>query len=360
MKQNIVVHRPADLSKGWAQRIVNQHTADAKVADICIKSVSIGTSTRLRVAVNHDAPEILPNHWFVKTPSLALKSRMITALPGLLHKEVQFYTSLSKATPVKVPQVLAAQTRFGLGSTLVMTDLTKSGFTAGQPGDALSIQQARLVIEQLARFHAHYWEHKHLLLTHRWLSGFNNRIEQYMGNLLAVPLMKKGLALADGLIPSELYKPALSYAANRPRITQHLATGPQTLVHHDCHPGNLFWQDSMPGFLDWQLVRMGEGISDVAYFLATALKPDCRRNHESELLSLYQENLANFGAVQLDNQYVYNRYRVHLAYAFEAMIITLAIGGMMERSSNIELISRTSAAVSDHNSLVLSQPKMHG
>jgi hypothetical protein len=33
------------------------------------------------------------------------------------------------------------------------------------------------------------------------------------------------------------------------------------------------------------------------------------------------------------------------------MIVTLAIGGMMEHGSNIELIKRTSAAVDDHDSL---------
>lgn len=351
MKQNILIHRPTDLSLRWAQGIVNHYAADAKVSDISIQSVSIGTSTRLRLLVNHDAPDIVPLRWFVKTPSLALKSRIITALPRLLHKEVHFYQSLSKLSPVNLPQILAAQTRCCHGSTLVMADLTESGFTPGQPDDALSVQQARQVIKQLARFHAYYWNHRHLIKTHRWLSGFNNRIEDYMGNLLAVPLMRHGLRLSGDLVPSKLHESALRYAANRRRITQSLATGPQTLVHHDCHPGNLFWLDSQPGFLDWQLVRMGEGIGDVAYFLATALQPDCRRNHESELLNLYQESLAVHGVGEIDGKSLYQRYRAHLSYAFEAMVVTLAIGGMMEWSSNIELIKRTAAAVDDHDSL---------
>lgn len=351
MKQNIVVRRPTDLSRRWAQGIVNHYAADAKVSDISIQSVSIGTSTRLRVLVNHDAPDIVPLRWFVKTPSLAMRSRLITALPRLLYKEVHFYQSLSKASPVKLPNILAAQTRFGRGSTLVMTDLSEYGFTPGQPGDALSLLQARQVIQQLARFHAHYWNHRHLLRTHRWLSGFNNNVEHYMGNLLAVPLMKQGLKLAGDLVPSKLHIPALRYAANRHRITQSLATGPQTLVHHDCHPGNLFWQDAQPGFLDWQLVRMGEGIGDVAYFLATSLNPDCRRAHESELLNLYQASLTKHRVDEIDKNTLFQRYRAHLSYAFEAMIVTLAIGGLMERSSNIELIKRTSAAVEDHDSL---------
>jgi len=41
------------------------------------------------------------------------------------------------------------------------------------------------------------------------------------------------------------------------------------------------------------------------------------------------------------------RYRAHLAYPFEAMLVTLAIGGMMDTESNLELIRRTAAAVED-------------
>ncbi len=350
MKHNIVVHRPTDLSTQWAQRIVNHFTADAKVSDISIQSVSIGTSTRFSVLVDHDVPDLIPRRWFVKTPSLAIKSRIITALPRLLYKEIHFYKSFSKASPVKLPQILAAQSMSGLGSTLVMTDFAELGVTAGQPLDALSKHQARQVIEQLARFHARYWNNRQLLKTYRWLSGFNNTVERYLGNLLAVPLMKRGLGLAGNLVPARLHDPALHYAANRHRITKWLATGTQTLVHHDCHPGNLFWSGSQPGFLDWQLVRMGEGIGDVAYFLATSLDPECRRVHETELLNLYLESLATHGVTGIDEQGVYLRYRAHLTYAFEAMIVTLAIGSMMELDSNIELIRRTTEAVYDHDS----------
>ena len=43
------------------------------------------------------------------------------------------------------------------------------------------------------------------------------------------------------------------------------------------------------------------------------------------------------------------RYRAHLVYPFEAMVVTLAVGGMMALESNLELIRRTAAAVADHS-----------
>ncbi|MDD4914457.1 MAG: phosphotransferase [Methylococcales bacterium] len=350
MKKNILAHRPQQLNRLWAQSIVNHHAPQAKVTDIAIQSINIGTTTRLRVQVDHSATDILPANWFVKIPSRHLKSRMITALPRLLHKEISFYNSLSGTTPLRLPPVLAAQSRFGFGSTLVMSDLSELGFTPGQPSDALSLEQAIQVIEQLAEFHAHFWNRSDLFAAHDWLGGFNASAENHLGSLLAVPLMKRGLSLTGTLIPAQLHTPALRYAANRRRIMKFLAGGVQTLVHHDCHPGNFFWNGAVPGFLDWQLIRTGEGIGDIAYFLANSLAPETRRAHEKQLLTLYLATLDNRGIRELDEQYLYHRYRAHLTYALEAMVITLAIGDMMDLTSNLELIRRTAQAVADHDS----------
>jgi aminoglycoside/choline kinase family phosphotransferase len=357
IKHNIVVHRPKELSTAWAQRIVSHHASEAKVSALKIESVSVGTSTRYRISVEHDAVEKLPTRWFVKTPSLRVKSRLITSLPRLLPKEVHFYRSLSQSTPLKLPPILAAQTRLGRGTTLVMADLGELGFIPGQALDALSAHQATQVIEQLARFHGHYWQNNQLLSKHHWLGGFGQAAEHYMGDVMALPLMKRGLKLAAAWIPGSLIKPALHYAANRRQMMHVLARAPQTLVHHDCHPGNLFWHGSQPGFLDWQLVRIGEGISDVAYFLATSLHAECRRQHEQVLLSHYLTALSQHVSQGLDEKHVYRRYRAHLAYAFEAMVITLAVGGMMETESNIELIRRTASAVEDHDSFAVLNSK---
>ena len=108
-----------------------------------------------------------------------------------------------------------------------------------------------------------------------------------------------------------------------------LTKAPQTLVHHDCHAGNLFWNQSQPGLLDWQLVRFGEGISDIAYFLSTALNPETRRLHEASLIALYAQSLEENGVTGIDVNMLLQRYRAHLIYPFEAMIVTLAVGGMM-------------------------------
>ena len=347
MKQNIIVSNPADLTVTWAQRVVDEHDADTVVSNVAIVSVDIGTTTRVRVTVEHNGPNTLPRQWFVKLPSMAWRSRMITALPRLLHTEVRFYKEVAQSVPLVMPACLAAQSKFGMGSTLVLTDIAEFGAIPSCPSDTLTVEQATLVVEQLARFHARFWNKVDVGPTYRWLAGPVRRLEDHLGTALAVPLMKRGLRLAGSCVPSTLHAPAVHFARHRRKAMSFLSEAPKTLIHHDCHPGNLFWNRFQPGFLDWQLVRVGDGVGDVAYFLSTALDPETRRLHEAGLLAKYIQTLADHGIAGMDNTVLMKRYCAHITYAFEAMVITLAVGGMMNLDSNLELIRRTAAAVDD-------------
>ena len=349
-RPGVLARGPGDLTVAWAQRIVTQCRPGARVAASEVLSVDVGTTTRIRIAVDHDAPD-LPRRWFAKLPSLSWKARLITTLPRLLQAEARFYREVAQDVPVPHPSVVAGQARPGWGSTLVLEDVTEGGATAGSPGDAWTAERAGLAVDELARLHARFWEHPSLAAEHRWLAGPVRRTEDALGSALAVPLMSRGLARAGAVVPAALHGPALDYARRRRRWMSFLGEGPRTLVHHDVHPGNFFWRDGRPGLLDWHLVRAGEGVGDVAYFLGTSLLPEARRAHEDQLLGRYRDGLVRGGAEPPALDELARRYRAHLAYPFEAMVVTLAIGGMMQLDANLELLRRTAAAVADHGSL---------
>ena len=54
--QNILVRQPGDLTIDWAQRVVNKHYPHIIVSSVDIVSVDIGTTTRIRVKVEHNEP----------------------------------------------------------------------------------------------------------------------------------------------------------------------------------------------------------------------------------------------------------------------------------------------------------------
>lgn len=345
--QPLIVNHPEQLTKNWAQMIVDQHSDNTVVKHVTITSVDIGTTTRIRIIIDHNGPKSLPKQWFIKIPSLSWSARAITALPRLLHTETRFYNELADKIPIKKPVVLAAKSLFARGSTLVLNDITEHGAMPGHPSDTLSVKQARLIIEQLADLHAKFWNKANT--NYNWLAGPVRKLEDNLGTALAVPLMKRGLNRAAPIIPKALHKPSIHYARHRRKAMRFLAQGPQTIIHHDCHPGNLFWHDKKPGLLDWQMIRIGEGISDIAYFMATSLSPADRKSNEQELINHYTQQLITKGLTDINSEQILQRYRAHLVYPFEAMLVTLAVGGMMDLKANKLLIERAAAAVKDNN-----------
>ena len=319
------------------------------MAEVTSRSVDVGTTTRVWLSVDHDGPDDLPRRWFVKLPSGSWKARAITALPRLPQTEVRFYNEIAGSLTVARPQVLASVSALGRGFTLVLADVTETGARPGRPEEALTQDEAGQVVDLLARMHAQFWEAPVLSEQLAWLAGPVRRLEDGLGTALAVPLMRRGLRSAGDAVSKQLHAGALQYAKRRRRAMRFLSDAPRTLVHHDCHPGNLYWRDGAAGLLDWQLVRLGEGVSDVAYLLAIALEPETRRAAEGSLLRRYCAGLETAGGPALDLALLERRYRAHTVYAFEAMVVTLAVGGLMEDAVALELVRRAASAVKDTN-----------
>lgn len=193
LQPQVIVQKPSELTLSWVQNVLksnlNVELRGIIIDSVDILSVDVGTTTRVCLAVDHDGSQKLPTRWFVKLPSLSPRAKLITALPRLLPTEVRFYNEIAASVPINKPTVLCAQSRFGVGSTLVLNDISEFGGTPGRTGDTLSIEQAGLVIEQLAYFHTHFMDKAKNDPSYRWLSGPIRRLEDDLGAVLAVPLM---------------------------------------------------------------------------------------------------------------------------------------------------------------------------
>ena len=121
LQSQIIVKKPRDLNVNWAQNILNSHPDSRlkkiNISNVEVLSVDVGTTTRVRLEVNHDGSLDVPKRWFVKIPSLSKRARIITALPQLLPTEIRFYNEIAASAPVNKPNLLSAHSRLGFGST---------------------------------------------------------------------------------------------------------------------------------------------------------------------------------------------------------------------------------------------------
>ena len=175
---------------------------------------------------------------------------------------------------------------------LLLEDLS-----GGRQGDVLegcSIEDARLVIDQLAPFHARWWGDAALA------SGFpvggrdpRERQQRY-GEQVDAFIERCGDRLPPGI--ADVVEGLRSRLAD---IASALHTRQKTLIHADLHLDNMLFDARGDGrsvtVLDWQTVSVGSPAWDVALFLFGSLSVEDRRAAESELLESYLRLLSAHG-----------------------------------------------------------------
>jgi hypothetical protein len=168
--------------------------------------------------------------------------------------------------------------------------------TAGRQGDVLhgcSIEDAALVIEELAPFHARWWGERapaHAFPPSAALpKAREERYDRHVDDFLA--------RYGDHL-PAAVDSIVEQLRSRLARVLTALNGGPKTLTHGDLHLDNLIFDargERSAVVLDWQTVSVGAPARDVALFLFGSLSPEDRRSAEGVLLDRYAELLAAHG-----------------------------------------------------------------
>jgi Phosphotransferase enzyme family len=175
---------------------------------------------------------------------------------------------------------------------LLLEDL--SGGRQGDVLDGCSIEDAALVIEEIAPFHAQWWGERAPIHAFPRVGGDHDAWqERYAGQ---VDLFLERYA--------ESLSPAVRRLLDRLRsrlaaVRVALAAGPQTLIHADLHLDNVIFDGRAEGrsavILDWQTASVGSPAWDVALFLFDSLSVEDRRAAEATLLDRYATLIAQHG-----------------------------------------------------------------
>lgn len=324
------IRPPGEIDAAWLTAVLQGAGVDAVVSRFTAKPVGtgqIGDSVRFRLDYERrgdDAPAALVG----KFPAAGEESRATGIMLGNYVREVRFYQQLAPTALVQTPRCYFTDVDEATSDfVLMMEDLAPA--TQGDQLAGVSLEQAKLVVDQAARLHASHWGDDGLDEL-PWVSG-SKAAPPSAANEEMVNALWTGFKLRYGERLSRSSVEVGDWLA--PRFGQFARTeeGPRCLTHNDFRPDNMMFGTPAGGYpvavLDWQSYAYGCGPTDLAYFLAGALPPDVRRANEPALLQLYLDTLAahgvrGFGMDELKPLYGRGAYLLFATAFFAAMIVT--------------------------------------
>ena len=318
----------ADLTPHRLTELMAGHTGGAAITGVKAETVGTGQMALcLRLALDYDQPGAGPASVVAKLPSLDPVSKATAAALRCYEIEVNFYRELLGDLAVRTPAVY--QTRLDIAETdflVLMEDVAPA-----RQGDQLAgcaPDQAASAIREMAGLHAPLWGQTRL----EGLEWLHRNTEETKGN---TPALIKSLYHAF----VERYQDRLDQdiRATADRLIAGLdgydtiGAGPRTVTHGDFRLDNLLFEDG-PGeavyVVDWQTAVLGQGISDLSYFLGGAFLVDQRRQYEEDLVRLYHQHMLAAG-VDLAWNDLWTQYR---RYTFGGLIMAIAASMLVQRT----------------------------
>ena len=350
------IRRPGSVDAAWLTAVLQNAGVDAVVKSFEAKNVGtgqIGESVRFKLTYERDA-EDAPRSLVGKFPSPDETSRGTGIMLGNYLREVRFYQQLAPKALVQTPRCWLADTdETGGEFILMMEDLAPA--EQGDQLQGVSLDQARLVVEQAARLHGSFWGDESLDDL-SWVQGSRAAPASAVTPELVTGLWQGFRArYAERLKPhwievGEALTSRWSSFGERER-------GPRTLAHHDFRPDNMMFGTAAGGYpvtvLDWQSFSYADGATDVAYFLAGALAPEVRRAHEAELLELYLAELTRLGVTgytmaDLRRDYGVGAFQLFLTAFFASMVVIQTARG---DDMFMQMLGSASDHIADHDAL---------
>ncbi|MFY7760987.1 phosphotransferase family protein [Aquidulcibacter sp.] len=270
-------------------------------------------------------------------------------------REVKFYQNYGNTKPLPIPTARYAVVDEATHDFALLMD----DFPSHRPGNQLTpatLEEAKLAMGAAASIHAAWWGDKGLD-THAWLNGSQAASGMNVDGLFEM-LWPAFCARYGDQINDQIRATGEAYLGRiNDWITQR--PGPRCLTHGDFRPDNMLFLEGDPAhpivIVDWQTAGVGNGATDIAYYLGTALTPEMRRTHEMSLINLWIDHLEKAGVPQADTQNLWDIYRRDALAGFLMGVLASMIVAQTPRGDAmfLAMCARAAAMVSDHRSFEL-------
>lgn len=313
---------PDDITDDWWNAVIGRVPTRWRWEPI--GTGQVGDSVRFTLDFPDEPGVTLAGKFAAADPT----SRATAAMLGLYAKEVRFYRDLAPQLPIRTPRTFAADmAEDGTSFVLMFEDLGPA--RGGNQLAGCTIEDARAVIRQAAALHAPSW-HNPAILDLAWLQPDP-----------AATAQVKALYPRAQAVFRDRYRDALEpeFMALCEALAEHTAATDRSpekvsLVHGDFRLDNVLF-DIKGGtegvaVLDWQTLTIGNGLTDIGYFLGCGIGDSLRREAERELLELYCAEMTARG-VPLTVEAIWRDYVVGALHGVSTAVFSSAFVVQTER-----------------------------
>jgi hypothetical protein len=326
MQMHAVITNAEQVTPEWLTGILHEKGHLSRSHAISVQRVSRSRHTTtwfadisfLEISYSGQAPKSVPTRLFCKI------SKPDLTLADLLYgkKEVEFYTTI--ANTMDDPPLACCYDAVYAPDTgrshVLLDDLSETHF---QPRPPLPppLPDCERVMDCLASFHAHWWEHPRLGADIGQLSNEEDSNAENLGfphSLHEIEEMFSGFVdfLGDRLSVARrrLYEQVLSawpFSRLSKRLNERQGI---TLIHRDAHAWNFLYpcnpEHDRVRIIDWHEWGIGLGANDLTELMVLWWYPERRARMEEPLVRRYHRQLVERGVEDYDWEQCWSDYRL--------------------------------------------------
>lgn len=337
------LERDMVLDPRWLEHALSSAGRQARIEAVNLVETIGWNCLNLRVAVTYKPggqPSGLPNNLCIK--GLFGQQHPEYLKNGALIADTQFYLEVVPRITMKTPACFYGGTDARGSGVLVLEDLTDKNVDFFTHLTALTVEEVRDTLDQLARLHG-------------GMAGMSEEELPWLRDKLAtfsVPIAVQPDKLTEAMhqergdpLPERQKDGELIYEGLR-KLSQRAGNLPATAIHGDCHIGNIFRTEGSFGFLDFQIVQRGHWSLDLAYHIGSVLSVEDRRANEEDLIRYYLDRFGEHGGNPTDFETAWRLYREAAPYGFFLWAVTMRVDPPIVN----EAVRRLGLLVADHGS----------
>ena len=304
----------SELTESFLSDAVGEEVSEFKAERIGEDRGMLGEIFKLKISFRDESRK--PLILVAKFAALREETLAIAKRGHTHERELRSYAELLSSAPVSVPQFIGSWYNDETAEFVLLQEMIVADTSVDQIA-GLSEKQARLVIAEMAKLHAFWWNDPKLE-TLSWLPRLDD--ERRRTNLTAIT--RNGwehlAELLNGEISlSSIDKTGEDLADQVDEMLCRTAQFPSTFIHSDLRADNLLFSPDgeSVALIDWQGSCIAPPVFDFAYFLIQSLSIENRKRLEKDLLKFYAEELERSG-LKISFENLKEVYESSLLYSF--------------------------------------------